>query len=99
MGRKKEALDISSILKNLRCLQIGGELSNSPINILTQAKVLSFPPVLNPGLKGTLLLVGKNINPCLGQASWNPKGNRITCLKHSEDGTDRSSASLPEESM
>ena len=60
MGRKKEALDISSILKNLRCLRIGGELSNSPINILTQAKVLFFSPLLlNPGLKGTLLLVGE----------------------------------------
>lgn len=41
-----------------RCLHIGGELSNSPINIHTRAKVLFFPLLLNSGLKGTLLLVG-----------------------------------------
>lgn len=41
-----------------RCLHISGELSNSPINIHTRAKVLFFPLLLDPGLKGTLLLLG-----------------------------------------
>lgn len=44
-----------------RYLQFSRELSNSPINILTRAKVLFFFfffLLLNPGLKGTLLLVG-----------------------------------------
>lgn len=47
------------LLENFeRCLHISGELSNSPINIHTQAKVLFSPLLLDPALKGILLLLG-----------------------------------------
>lgn len=83
-GRKGDSGYLFHLENSERCFQISRELSNSPINILTQAKVL-FLPVTKPRAERSITLRwgggwGRGaMNPHLGQEPRTPKGNRIPC--------------------